>query len=283
MLRDYQKAAIEAWFSRGGRGILEMPTATGKTFTAMGCINRMQQRLGRLFTVIVVPYAHLAQQWIDNVNRWNGMVAPEQKISTNTLNTVGTASWKVRLGEAVAAFNKKKLGGGYVTDDYIVCTTYVTLASKPFIEKIRMVEGGLLLVADEAHHAGAKTSRTGLLEEYSARLALTATPERYFDEEGSELIKSYFGNVAYFMDIKGAIEDGYLVPYDYYPRFVEMNSEETIEYVRLTKSIAAKLSMKKDKNKPLDDDSNSPENKRARLVAKLENKYGEPGINPRRV
>ena len=275
VLRGYQKAAVEAWFSRGGRGILEMPTATGKTFTAMGCINRMQQHLGRLFTVIVVPYAHLAQQWIDNVNRWNGMVAPEQKISANTLNTVGTASWRTRLGEAVAAFNKKKLGGGYVTDDYIVCTTYVTLASKPFIEKIRMVEGGLLLVADEAHHAGAKTSRTGLLEEYSARLALTATPERYFDEEGSELIKSYFGDVAYFMDIKGAIRDGYLVPYDYYPRFVEMNSEETIEYVRLTKSIAAKLSMKKDKNKPLDEDTNSPENKRARLVAKLENKYGE--------
>ena len=274
MLRGYQKAAIDAWFSRGCRGILEMPTATGKTFTAMGCINRMQGDAGRLFTVIAVPYTHLAQQWIDNVDKWNGMAESGQKISQNTLNTAGSQSWKAKLGRAIVDFNKKKFGGGHVINDYIVCTTYDTLAARPFIERIQKVEGRILLVTDEAHHAGAKTSRKGLLDAYSGRLALTATPERYFDEEGSELIRSYFGGIAYFMDIRDAIRDGYLVPYDYYPRFVEMTAEETTEYVKLTQAIAAKRS-KKRKGKDPDDEQNLPENKRARLVAKMENKYGE--------
>ena len=39
-LYGYQKEAIEAWVSRGYCGILEMPTAVGKTFTAFGCMNR---------------------------------------------------------------------------------------------------------------------------------------------------------------------------------------------------------------------------------------------------
>lgn len=276
VLRDYQKNAIKAWFSRECRGILEMPTATGKTFTAMGCISRMQGKVGRLFTVITVPYTHLAQQWIDNVNKWNQSAEPDQKISSNTLITSGNPSWKTKLGRAVVDFNKKMFGGGYVIDDYIVCVTYDTLATKPFIEQVQKVEGSILLVADEAHHAGAKVSRNGLLDMYAGRLALTATPERYFDEEGSNFVRSYFGNTVFSMKIKDAIRDGYLVPYDYYPRFVEMTAEEMDEYVKLTRAIAAKMSRKKD-SVPPDEVQNAPENKRARLVAKMERKYQELG------
>ena len=274
VLRRYQNEAIDAWFSRGCRGIFEMPTATGKTFTAMGCINRMQKDVGRLFTVIVVPYTHLAQQWIDNVNEWNDMARPDQKISANTLNTVRSGTWKSKLERAIVDFNKKKFGGGYVIDDYIVCTTYDTFAKGPFIERIKKADGKVLLVTDEAHHAGAKTARNGLLDEYSGRLALTATPERYFDEEGSELIRSYFEGVAYFMKIRNAIRDGHLVPYDYYPRFVELTEKETVEYVKLTRAIATRLSMKNGK-KDSDEETHGPENRRARLVAKMERKYDE--------
>ena len=274
VLRDYQKNAVDSWFSRGCKGILEMPTATGKTFTAMGCIRRMQRNDERLFTIIVVPYTHLAQQWIDNVNKWNQWAGPDQKISSRTLITSGSPSWKIKLGRAITVFNKKKLGGGYVTNDYIVCTTYNTLATKPFVDQIKKIKGNILLIADEAHHAGSKISRKGLLDIYSGRLALTATPERYFDEEGSSIIRSYFGDVAYSMTIRGAIRDGHLVPYDYHPRFVEMTEEETAEYVKLTRAIAVKLSKKKNRA-PIDDKSNTPENRRARLVAKMERKYYE--------
>ncbi len=273
-LRDYQKDAIEAWFSSRCNGILEMPTATGKTFTAMGCINRMQGDVERLFTVIAVPYTHLIQQWKDNVNKWNQLAKPDQKISSNIFVTSGTPSWKSKLKRVVNEFNMTKLGGEYITNDYIVCTTYDTLASKPFIERIQEVKGSMLLIADEAHHAGSKKRRNGLLDVYSGRLALTATPERYFDDEGSELIRSYFVHTAFSMGIKDAIRDGYLVPYDYKPRLVELNAEEVVEYTKLTRAIAVKMLKNKGKVSQ-DDEKNTPENKRARLVAKMEGKYNE--------
>lgn len=276
VLYDYQTKAVDAWASRGYRGILEMPTATGKTFTAMGCINRMQHETGRLFTVIVVPYTHLTRQWIDKVREWNKKAGPDKTISQNTLIVSGR-QWQVELGRAVSAFNRTKFDGSHVIDDYIVCVTYDTLSAGPFVERIRRVDGSILLIADEAHHAGARTARNGLLEEYSGRLALTATPDRYFDEEGSDLIRAYFNDVAFSMEIKTAIDGEYLIPYDYHPRFVEMTADETERYAKLTRAIAAKLSAKPSakKDETSDGNKNSPENKRARLVAKMENKYGE--------
>ena len=270
-LRYYQEEAIKAWISKGYKGILEMPTATGKTFTAMHGINKLQEKRGRLFTIIAVPYSHLAAQWVDNVECWNGIVPPEQKISTDILNTAGSTKWKLLLNQAVVQFNKKQFGGGHVMDDYIVCTTYKTLANPSFIDAVKKVNGELLLVADEAHNAGAKVSSTGLIEEYSARLALTATPERYFDEEGSKRLEEYFDDIAYSMDLNAAIELKCLTQYDYYPIFAELNAAETAEYKKLTRAIA--WNRTKNKGKPPDDMSRSPENKRARLVAKTEQKY----------
>ena len=271
VLRDYQKAAIEAWFSRGGRGILEMPTATGKTFTAMGCINRLQKKHGRLFTVIAVPYKHLIQQWIKNVGEWNELADPEHAISQNVVN-MSKSNWKDKLSQAVDEFNRKGYGGGHGTNDCIVCVTYDLLATKKFIETVKDVEGEMLLVADEAHHTGAPTTQKGLLKEYSARLALTATPERYFDEEGSDLIKEYFDGVAYSMEIGPAIKDGYLAQYEYHPVFAELTATETDEYIRLTKAIAIKRG-NKNGDTPSSDESFDLENKRARIIAKAEQKY----------
>ena len=269
-LRGYQKDAINAWVSKGHKGILEMPTATGKTFTAMGCINRLQKKRGRLFTVIAVPYTHLTQQWKDKVMEWNGKVDPEDIVSSNVINTT-ELDWKRGLRSAVVNFNKKYFSGGYVVSDYIVCTTYNVLAKPEFIEAIKDVKGETLLVADEAHHTGAPTTRKGLLEEYSARLALTATPTRYFDEEGSKLIQEYFDGVAYSMEIGTAIQDDYLAPYEYHPEFAELTATETDEYVRLTKAIA--IDEEKNKNKPPSNESLLLKNKRARIVAKAEQKY----------
>ena len=92
-LYDYQKDAIEAWRSRGYRGILEMPTAVGKTFTALGCINKLQREKNRLFTVVAVPYTHLASQWMDNIRNWNGMVSDNMKISSNLLDVASGGKW----------------------------------------------------------------------------------------------------------------------------------------------------------------------------------------------
>ena len=274
-LYDYQKEAVEAWASRGHRGILEMPTAVGKTFTALGCINRLQRDGGRLFTVVAVPYNHLAQQWIDTIRYWNRTVPEGMKISTNLLNIAKDGKWEEWLAKTVADFNRINMSGRHLVDDCIVCTTYDKLARPEFIDSMEKISGGTLLVADEAHNVGSAVRRNGLTETYSSRLALTATPERYFDEEGSELIRSYFGGVSYFMDIGEAIRNGYLTPYDYHPVFAELNSAEIEEYRKLTRLIAQKLYGSDGVRDDQDDLGSGPENKRARLVAKAEQKYSK--------
>ena len=270
-LRDYQKEAVDAWVYNGHKGILEMPTATGKTFTAMGCINRLQKKCGRLFTVIAVPYKHLTQQWIKNVGEWNDLADSKHVISKDVVN-MSKSDWKDKLSQAVDEFNRTGYGGGHGKNDYIVCVTYNLLATPKFIETVKNVKGDMLLVADEAHHTGAPTIQKGLLKEYSARLALTATPERYFDEEGSGLIQEYFDGVAYSMEIGPAIKDGHLAPYEYHPVFAELTVTETDEYVKLTKAIAIRHG-KKDNDKTPNDESFDLENKRAKIIAKAEQKY----------
>ena len=40
-LRDYQIEAVEAWINNNFMGIFEMATGTGKTFSALGCVEKI--------------------------------------------------------------------------------------------------------------------------------------------------------------------------------------------------------------------------------------------------
>lgn len=267
-LWEYQKEAIDAWVSKGYKGILEMPTATGKTFTALGCINKLKNKQKRLFTVIAVPYQHLKQQWVDKIKEWNEIVLPGQRLHSNVISM--KHGWKSELQQAVVQFSKT-FDGRHVGNDYIICVTYDILAKPDFTKAINDVKGELLLVADEAHHTGAPTFRKGLLEAYSSRLALSATPERYFDEGGSNLIQKYFGGKAYSMEIGYAIKNGYLSQYEYHPVFAHLTMDESKRYRRLTNAIAIEYA----KECPLKEEIQQLQNKRAKIVSVAEQKHLE--------
>ena len=66
-LREYQEKAIQNWVSNDYRGIFEMATGTGKTFTALNCIKEVLNNNSNLLIVISCPYAHLAEQWAKDV------------------------------------------------------------------------------------------------------------------------------------------------------------------------------------------------------------------------
>ncbi|MFM2005295.1 MAG: hypothetical protein RLZZ09_950 [Pseudomonadota bacterium] len=57
VLRDYQKRAIQAILEAGG-GVIQAPTGSGKTFTALNLIARLGQR-----TLVLVRNRDLAEQW----------------------------------------------------------------------------------------------------------------------------------------------------------------------------------------------------------------------------
>ncbi|MFB0501265.1 MAG: DEAD/DEAH box helicase family protein, partial [Candidatus Bathyarchaeia archaeon] len=57
-LRPYQKAALDAWFDAGMRGVVVLPTAAGKTFVALKAIEKLN-----VATLVVVPTLDLLDQW----------------------------------------------------------------------------------------------------------------------------------------------------------------------------------------------------------------------------
>ena len=63
-LRDYQKEAIVNWSLKNYRGIFEMATGTGKTFTALGCASKLINKTNDpIVIVITCPFQHLITQW----------------------------------------------------------------------------------------------------------------------------------------------------------------------------------------------------------------------------
>ena len=69
---DYQKKAIDKWEEVGFQGIFDMATGAGKTFTALGALSRLSEKLkDNIGVIILCPYQHLVEQWVEDINRFN--------------------------------------------------------------------------------------------------------------------------------------------------------------------------------------------------------------------
>ena len=84
-LYKYQEEAINNWKANNYNGIFDMATGTGKTYTGLGAITQLYKDLkGRLAVVIVCPYQHLVNQWVEDIINFNinpiiGHSSSEQK------------------------------------------------------------------------------------------------------------------------------------------------------------------------------------------------------------
>lgn len=135
----HQREAVLAWTVAGRRGVVILPTGTGKTFVAVLAIAAVQRP-----TLVVTPTLDLMNQWYAEL--------------TDSLGT------EVGL-----------LGGGYYDFKPITVTTY----DSAYIHLERWGHKFALLVFDEAHHLpGATYSEAAIGSLAPFRLGLTATPER---------------------------------------------------------------------------------------------------------
>ena len=69
-------------------------------------------------------------------------------------------------------------------------------------------------------------------------MGLSATPDRWFDDEGTEALHDYFGDTVFEFTLAEAIAQGFLSEYYYHPHLVELTDDELEEYERLTRRIA---------------------------------------------
>lgn len=232
-LWPHQQKAIECWEQNGRIGILEMATGTGKTITAIEAIVRTQKQIGPLIVIISCPYDHLVKQWKESITAFNLGLDIIIADSSNL-------KWKDELKNKSLEIKRDNLlfGASKIrpVKGFIVLTTHDSLSSINIIDPIKDSKMKLMLVVDEVHGIGAEKRKLGLVSDYSFRLGLSATPKRWFDEEGTQSIFDYFDKSVYEFSLKDAINtinpdtnESYLTPYYYKPRFVELTQDE-MEY-----------------------------------------------------
>ncbi len=135
----YQSEAVEAWWKAGRRGLVVLPTGTGKTFVGAMVIQRVSRP-----TLVVTPTLDLLRQWVGQLSGFFG----------------------VEVGA---------VGGG----DYEYRPITVITYDSAHIHLERWANKFGLLIYDEVHHLpGPSYAETAVGSLAPFRLGLTATPER---------------------------------------------------------------------------------------------------------
>jgi len=138
-LREYQQDALTAWQNNDRRGVLELPTGSGKTVIGIGAIESVGQS-----ALVVVPTIDLLEQW-------------RRELETEFGGPVG------------------QLGGGTQRVEDLTVSTY----DSAYLRADELGDRFGLVVFDEAHHLGGEGYRDiARLLAAPARLGLTATFER---------------------------------------------------------------------------------------------------------
>lgn len=142
--RDYQREALEAWAASGRRGVVVLPTGTGKSFVAQLAMAQVCRS-----TLVVVPTIDLMTQWAGQLEKAFG----------------------IEVG---------MLGGGSKEVRDICVSTYDSAVL--MMDSIGSRFG--LLVVDECHHLPGMCYRQLARDAIAPfRLGLSATPEREDGEE----------------------------------------------------------------------------------------------------
>ena len=129
-----------------------------------------------------------------------------------------------------------------------------------------------LIVVDEAHNFGAKTYAKLLDDRFEYRLALSATLERYRDEEGTELLFNFFGEKCIEYSLERAINEDKLTKYLYKPIVVYLTESELQAYEKISREISRCYIKTKDNKRKLNKQGEYLAIKRARIIAGASNK-----------
>lgn len=255
-LRPYQQEAIKNWFNAKGRGTLKMATGSGKTITALSIVSQLSYKIGLQAVIIICPYKHLVYQWKKECQYFG--LSP-------TLCFKSRNKWAEDLSNKL--YNLKSEEGHFLS----VITTNSTFTSKFFQKFLKYFPEKTLIIGDEAHNLGAPSFFDSLPKNIGLRLALSATPERWFDDSGTKAIFDYFGPVLKpEFTLKDALKAGALVPYFYYPIFVTLSDNEAETYTEISAKIAKAISTNNDNGN--DAVLSSLLYQRARIIASAENK-----------
>ena len=225
----YQEEAYAAWKSNGKRGIFAMATGTGKTVTSLNCALHEYSEDGFYHLLILVPTLDLVEQWQNELRSFNFKnILPISSLNPSWRKELLGISQRTKRGRAV---------------DYAIVSTYDSFVHKDFQMLLPSISDSLILIADEAHNIGGKQVKSCFTQmTIERRIALSATPERVYDDVGTSEICDFFNDkrpYVYSFPMSRAINEGRLCKYYYFPRVAYLNEAEMAKYTYLTKRLVA--------------------------------------------
>ncbi len=217
-MRPYQIEAKEKWNENGQKGFFVMATGTGKTITALYSIQDFIRK-NEIFTVIAVPYKHLASQWAEDVKKF----FPDALIQL-VHGEISDGETKIYANYLSAKQQYKPI---------IIITTIKSFSLDKYVRLYDKIAFEKLLIVDEAHNFLNQISNE-LSEKYKYKLGLSATPVFGIDESKTKALLDWFGGQIVDFPIEKALGT-YLVNYEYHPIFVNATEEDEIKFTNATK------------------------------------------------
>ena len=229
--RACQEAAKEKFLRSGFNCLFMMATGSGKTKAALYAMSEVDS--WRLL-LICVPSIELVEQWAGDIAAF----FPD-------LDLIRCSSSHPQWKQLLLALIQAK-----VPRPTIVVTTYDAAISTFSMDKWKSIgRDKLALICDEVHNIGAPSTRKLMELDPAYRIGLSATPERNFDEEGSELILDYFDHQTYEFSIRDALRARYLVEYEYRIIPTAMSDEDWQRYVSYSDRISQLCAREREKAK----------------------------------
>jgi len=216
-LREHQKIGLRKWEENNQLGILEHATGSGKTITALTAIDSQVKQGGSV--ILMVPSLALMEQWHDEISKY---------LPHLIVGKIGGGKNDIEM------LNLMKRGD----EGMILISTISSAKTSTKLDKIKRVinhkKTSILLVIDECHHIGSNGCEE-LCNQLrpSATLGLSATPERFGDLIGNKRIKKIAGTVVHKYNLRDALNDGYLTPYEYHIHTVNLTIDEQDKYDQL--------------------------------------------------
>ena len=237
-LFPYQAEAVDAWERHERRLLFEMATGTGKTRTAIACVNVALEDYDKLICIVAAPEITLARQW---KGEFDALGVTFDDVVYADGSSGGRKYWSPAIRRAMTG-----IGAG-ISNSLLVLVTHASACVSAFTELFEKLpdEYTICFVGDEVHGMGATKQRRALLERYDLRIGLSATPSRWFDDYGTRVITEYFGNESFVFSIRDAQLTinpltGYpfLTPYHYQVEYVSLDDQEMDKYIELSTKIS---------------------------------------------
>ncbi len=200
-LRDYQREALNSWSLNSHRGIIALPTGSGKTVIGIAALAALNER------ALIVAYTK------DQLTQWRDSI--------------------IKFTNASPA-----LIGMYYSEEKKVAPITLTTYQTAFKYVSELMKYYTFLLIDEVHHLPAeKFKHIALNSTAPHRMGLSATPYR---EDGKHtMLFPLMGGVVYHKTPAELSERGFLAPYEVITVYVKLTDDERKKYLELLRRYRA--------------------------------------------